>query len=107
MGLNLERGRKVKILKKSSEKHVDTDLQELFDTRIAVGEASKYRLSISSTNMRNTSETVTRTIASGLFHVSDYTTSSTNHRPRSMTCVRFAKPSSLGVTEPFLTKKLG
>jgi hypothetical protein len=75
MGLNLERRRKVKILKRSPEKHVDTDLQELFDTRKAVGETSKYRLSISSTNMRNASETVIRTIASGLFHVSDYTTS--------------------------------
>ena len=107
MGLNLERRRKVKILKRSPEKHVDTDLQELFDTRTAVGEASKYRLSISSTNMRNASGTVIRTIASGLFHVSDYTTSSTNHRPRSMTCVCFAKPSSLGVTEPFLTQKQG
>ena len=109
MGLNLEGRRIVKILKRSPEKHVDTDLQELFDTRRAVGEISKYRLSILSTNMRNASGTVIRTIASGLFHVSDYmyTTSSTNHRPRSMTCVRFAKPSSLGVTEPFLTKKLG
>ena len=58
MGLNLERGRKVKILKRSPAKHVDTDLQELSDNRIAVGEASKYRLSISSTNMRNASETV-------------------------------------------------
>ena len=28
-----------------------------------------------------------------------------DHRPRSMTCVCFAKPSSLGVTEPFLTRK--
>ena len=37
MGLNIERGRKVKILKRSPEKHVDTDLQELFDTRTAVG----------------------------------------------------------------------
>ncbi len=56
--------------------------------------------------MRNASETIIRTIASGLCRVSDYTTSSTNHRPRSMTCVCFAKPSSLGVTEPFLTQKL-
>ena len=107
MGLNLEGRRIVKILKRSPEKHVDTDLQELFDTRTAVGEASKYRLSISSTNMRNASETVIRTIASGLDRISDYTTSSTNHRPRSMTCVCFAKPSSLGVTEPFLTQKPG
>ena len=37
MRLNLERRRKVKILKKSPEKHVDTDLLELFDTRTAVG----------------------------------------------------------------------
>jgi hypothetical protein len=40
---------------------------------------------------------------SGLCHVCDYTTFSTNHRPRSMACVCFAKPSSVGVTEPFLT----
>ena len=37
MGLNLERRRKVKILKRSPEKHVDTDLQELFDNRTALG----------------------------------------------------------------------
>ena len=54
--------------------------------------------------MRNASETVIRTIASGLYHVPDYTTSSTDHRPRSMTCDCFAKPSSLGVTEPLLTQ---
>ena len=57
MGLNLERRRKVKILKRSPEKHVDTDLHELFHTRTAVGEASKYRLSISSTTMKSASET--------------------------------------------------
>jgi hypothetical protein len=57
--------------------------------------------------MRNGSEMVIRTIASGLDRISDYTTSSTNHRPRSMTCVCFAKPTSLGVTEPFLTQKTG
>ena len=72
MGLNLEGRRIVKILKRSPERHVDTDLQELLHTRTAVGETSKYRLSTSSTNMRNASETVIRTIASGLFHVSDY-----------------------------------
>jgi hypothetical protein len=65
------------------------------------------RLYYMAPTMRNGSETVIRTIASGLYHVSDYTTSSTNHRPRSMTCVCFAKPSSLGVTEPFLTQKPG
>ena len=32
-------------------------------------------------------------------------TSSADHPPRSLTCVCFAKPSSLGVTEPFLTQK--
>jgi hypothetical protein len=33
------------------------------------------------------------------------TLSSAYHPPRSMICVCFAKPSSLGVTEPFLTQK--
>ena len=65
------------------------------------------RLYYRALTMRNGSETVIRTIASGLDRISDYTTSSTNHRPRSMTCVCFAKPSSLGVTEPFLTQKNG
>jgi hypothetical protein len=65
------------------------------------------RLHYRAPTMRNGSETVIRTIASGLCHVSDYTTSSNTHRPRSMTCVCFANPSSLGVTEPFLTQKLG
>jgi hypothetical protein len=65
------------------------------------------RLYYRAPTMRNGSETVTRTIASGLDRISDYTTSSTNHRPRSMTCVCFAKPSSLGVTEPFLAQKPG
>ena len=32
-------------------------------------------------------------------------TSSADHPPRIITCVCFAKPSSLGVTEPFLTQK--
>jgi len=31
--------------------------------------------------------------------------SSVDHPPRSMTCGCFANPSSLGVTEPFLTQK--
>ena len=65
------------------------------------------RLYYRAPTMRNGSETVIRTIASGLDRISDYTTSSTNYRPRSMTCVCFAKPSSLGVTEPFLTQKPG
>jgi hypothetical protein len=37
--------------------------------------------------------------------LSDYATSSVDHPPRSMTCVCFAKPSSMGVVEPFLTQK--
>ena len=36
---------------------------------------------------------------------SDYPTSLTDHPSRSMTCVCFAKPSSLGVAEPFLSQK--
>ena len=64
------------------------------------------RLFYRAPTMRNGSETVIRTIASGLDRISDYTTSSTNHRPRSMTCVCFAKPSFLGVAVPFLTQFL-
>ena len=55
--------------------------------------------------MRNASETVISSDGYLLLLISDYTTSSNDHRPRSMTCVCFAKPSSLGVTEPFLTQK--